>query len=253
MVHGLMHPSPVGDEPVVDPAQRRQHAAVDPGLLGDLADRGLLGRLTLLDMTFGQRPQHSAAPVDAADQRGDLLFTGPIDTVDDQPAGRRFVDSAQPLTAATRRTGTARFVHTGGCGAVDCPAVGVTLAGPGAAAAPAPPPAPTWLRFFAVGHPSDSSWRAKTHLAVLAAVRQPYGDCAPGVTQRPWAAVSSAGLCWIVRLLNGRGRPHRRRTRLIERAGSHPGRRSADRRSGCVEPARRPAARARRPVRRRGP
>ena len=54
MVHGLVHPPAFGDEPVVDAAERGQHAALDPGLLGDLADRGLFGRLAELDVALGQ-------------------------------------------------------------------------------------------------------------------------------------------------------------------------------------------------------
>src|SRR5271155_50688 len=168
MVHGLMHPPPVGDEPVVDAAQRRQHAALDSGLLGDFADRGLLGRLTELDVACGQRPQHPAAPVDAADERGNLLLTRPIDIVDDQSTGRCFVHSAQPLRAAACGTGPGRLVRAGRRFAVDRPIVGVALAGSGTAATTTPPPASTWLRFFAFRHLSDGSWRAKTLLAALA-------------------------------------------------------------------------------------
>src|SRR3712207_8539769 len=40
----------------------------DPGLLRDLADRGVLGRLAGLDVALGQRPQQAAAPVGAADE-----------------------------------------------------------------------------------------------------------------------------------------------------------------------------------------
>jgi hypothetical protein len=54
MVHRLVHPAPVGDEPVVDAAQRGQHTASDPGLLGYFADRGLLGRFAEFDVAFGQ-------------------------------------------------------------------------------------------------------------------------------------------------------------------------------------------------------
>ena len=85
MVHGLVHATPLGDEPVVDAAQRRQHAALDARFLGDLTDRSLLGGLTEFDVALGQRPQHPAAPVDAPDQRSDLTFLGPVDPVDYQP------------------------------------------------------------------------------------------------------------------------------------------------------------------------
>ena len=45
VVHGLVHPPAVGDEPEVDRAERRDDPPGDPGLLGDLADGGLLGGL----------------------------------------------------------------------------------------------------------------------------------------------------------------------------------------------------------------
>ena len=48
------HPLAVGDEPEVDDAQRGEDLADDPGLLGDLADGGVLGRLARLDVALGQ-------------------------------------------------------------------------------------------------------------------------------------------------------------------------------------------------------
>src|ERR1700722_20053797 len=162
MVHGFVHAPPVGDEPVVDAAQRSQDAAVNAGLFGDLADRGLLGRLAELDMAFRQRPQHPAAPVNATDERGDLLFTRPIDTVDDQSTGRRFMNGAQSLRSAARRAAPAGPLHTGCCAAVDRTVAGLASTRRRRAPTTAPPPPPTRLRFFAVGHPSDSSWRAQT-------------------------------------------------------------------------------------------
>src|SRR5277367_3991111 len=161
MVHGFVHPPPVGDEPVVDAAQRSQHAAVNSGLFRDLTDRGLLGRLTELDMAFRQRPQHQAAPVDATDECGDLLFTRPIDTVDDQPTGRCFVHGAQSLRSAPRGATSAGFVYTGRA-AVGRLVAGLAFTRPRRAPTTAPSPAPTWLRIFAVGHLSDGSWRAQT-------------------------------------------------------------------------------------------
>ena len=147
-------------------------------------------------MAFGQRPQHPAAPVDAADERGELLFARPVDIVDDQSAGRRFVHSAQSLRAAASGTGPAGLFATGRCAAVDRPVVGLALAGPGAAPTTAPPPAPTWLRFFAFRHPSDSSWRAKTLPGALAGRVLPGGrlGCPRPATMRAGTAGGEAGL-----------------------------------------------------------
>ncbi len=100
MVHGLVHPPAIGDEPVVDASQRGQHAAANPGLLGDLTNGGLLGGLTLFYVALGQRPQHPSASIDATDQGGDLRVPRPIDAVDDQPSSGCFVDGAQPVRRA---------------------------------------------------------------------------------------------------------------------------------------------------------
>ena len=102
VVHGLVHPPALGDEPVVDAAERGQHAALDSGLLGDLADRGLLGGLTEFDVALGQRPQHPAASVDPADQGRDLAVLRAVDPVDDQAARRCLVHGAQPVGSAPR-------------------------------------------------------------------------------------------------------------------------------------------------------
>ena len=97
VVHRLVHATALGDEPVVDAAERGQHTALDAGLLGDLPDRGLLGGFTELDVALGQRPQHPAAPVDAPDQRRHLTVLGPVEAVDHQPARRGFVHGAQAI------------------------------------------------------------------------------------------------------------------------------------------------------------
>src|SRR5271167_2261243 len=161
-MHGFMYPATVGDEPVVDAAQRRQHAALYTGLFGDFPDRGLFRGLAELDVAFGKRPQHPAASVDAADQCRDLLFTGAINVVDDQSTGRRLVHGPQPLGSAACRAALRGLRGTGWCAAGDGLVAGLGLARPCRAPTAAPPPAPTRLRFFAVGHPSDSSWRAQT-------------------------------------------------------------------------------------------
>ena len=65
VVHGLVDPAVLGDEPVVDGAERGEHPAADAGLLLDLADRGVLGGLAGLDVALGQRPEQPAPPVAA--------------------------------------------------------------------------------------------------------------------------------------------------------------------------------------------
>ena len=103
VVHGLVHAASLGDEPVVDAAQRGQHAALDAGLFCDLADRGLLGGLAELDVALGQRPQHPASAVHASDQRCHLTVLRAVDAVDHQTARRRLVHGAQPVRCAPRR------------------------------------------------------------------------------------------------------------------------------------------------------
>lgn len=102
-MHRLVHPPPVGDEPVVDTAQRGEHAAADPGFLGDLSDGGLFGGLAHFDVALGQRPQHPPAAIDAPDQGGHLLVAWPVEAVNDQPAGGGLVHGAQTLGLAPRR------------------------------------------------------------------------------------------------------------------------------------------------------
>ena len=177
MVHGLVHPAAVGDEPVVDASERGQHAAPNTRLLGDFTDCGLFGRLALLDVALGQRPQHPSTPIDAPDQRRDLLLAWPVDAVDDQPAGGCFVHGAQPLRHAARRSGPAGF---GRCRVVGHLAFVMVLGRAGSATTPAPPPTPTRFCLFAVRHPSDSSWhgsvsRTYSPLARCATARRACG------------------------------------------------------------------------------
>src|ERR1700677_1754186 len=147
VVHGLMHPTAIGDEPVVDAPQCGQHAAANPGLLGDLTNSSLFGRLTLLNVALGQRPQHSSAPIDAADQSRDLRVARPVDTVDNQAAGRCFMHGAQALRSAAWRAGSARLLRCRVWGGL---AVRVVLGRTGRATTAAPAPAPTWFGSFAV-------------------------------------------------------------------------------------------------------
>src|SRR5271168_2235930 len=198
-MHGFMYPATVGDEPVVDAAQRRQHAALYPGLFGDFPDRGLFRGLAELDVAFGKRPQHPAASVDAADQCRDLLFTGAINVVDDQSTGRRLVHGPQPLGSAACRAALRGLRWSGRCGAGHGLVAGLGLARPCRAPTAAPPAAPTRLRFFAVGHPSDSSWRAQTLWPHSPVVSCTIGSRFPDYAQ-------------IVGLLSGHGAPHRRPT-----------------------------------------
>jgi hypothetical protein len=92
-------PSGIGDEPEVDDAERRDDLADDPGLLGDLADGGVLRGLALLDVALGQRPEEAAAAVGAPDEGS----AGPGDTVvgHHQTPGGGLVDPAQPAAGAS--------------------------------------------------------------------------------------------------------------------------------------------------------
>src|SRR5947209_3084047 len=177
MVHRLVDSATVGDEPVVDAAERGEHAAANACLLGDLPDGGLLGRLTHLDVALGERPQHPSAPVNASDQRRDLLVARPVEAVDHQPPGGRLVHRAQPLRYAARRAGGT----LGGRGRVGgrLAVVGVLGRG-GSTTTPAPSSASTWFILFAVRHPSDSSWNGSVFpryspLVGYAGARRAYG------------------------------------------------------------------------------
>ena len=79
--------------------ERGDDLADDPGLLGDLADGGVLGGLALLDVPLGQRPEEAAAAVGAADEGS----AGPGDTVvgHHQAPGGGLVDPAQPAAGAS--------------------------------------------------------------------------------------------------------------------------------------------------------
>ena len=79
--------------------ERGDDLADDPGLLGDLADGGVLGGLALLDVPLRQGPEEPAAAVGAADQGS----TGPGHTVvgHHQAPGGGLVDPAQPAAGAS--------------------------------------------------------------------------------------------------------------------------------------------------------
>ena len=77
--------------------RQASYAALDPGFLSHLADRGLLGGFAEFDVSFRQRPQHPAAPVDPADQRRHVAAQRIVQAVDHQSAGRRLVYGAQPV------------------------------------------------------------------------------------------------------------------------------------------------------------
>ena len=67
VVHELVHPPAVGREPVVDGAERRQHAALDAGLLRDLAHGRLSQGLAVLGVALGQAPLQPTGPVAPGD------------------------------------------------------------------------------------------------------------------------------------------------------------------------------------------
>src|SRR5919205_721014 len=98
VVHGLVHPAAVGDEPEVDDAERGDDLADDAGLLGDLPDGGVLRGLALLDVALGQRPQQPAAAVGAADEGGARPRDGVVR--DHQAPGGGLVDPPQPAARA---------------------------------------------------------------------------------------------------------------------------------------------------------
>ncbi|CAO5193287.1 hypothetical protein FAIPA1_90107 [Frankia sp. AiPs1] len=93
MVHRLVDARPSGDEPEVDRAQWAQHPAGQPRLLAYLADRGLLDRLTGLDVPLRQRPEHPTGPVAPADQRR-VGIRGTL--VEDEAARGGLLYPAQP-------------------------------------------------------------------------------------------------------------------------------------------------------------
>ncbi len=89
VMHSLVDAPAFRDEPVVDAAEFGEDGAAHPRLLVHLPHRRLLGRLTLLDVPLGKRPEQPAAAVRTADQRGAQLIGGPAETVHDQTPGRR--------------------------------------------------------------------------------------------------------------------------------------------------------------------
>ena len=88
-----------------------QHPAADAGLLLDLADRGVLGGLAVLEVTLRQRPEQPAAPVDPADQ-GHSRPAGAA--VDHQAARRGLLDLAQPALRGRRLPRRGRRDEGGG-------------------------------------------------------------------------------------------------------------------------------------------
>src|SRR4051794_15296322 len=98
VVHGLVHPAALGDEPEVDDPERGHDLADDAGLLRHLADGGVLGGLALLDVPLGQRPEEATAAVGAADE-GRAGFVHPV-IGHHQAPGRGLVDPAQPAAGA---------------------------------------------------------------------------------------------------------------------------------------------------------
>ena len=85
VVHVLVDAALAGREPVVDGAELDEHPALDAGLLGHLARRGLGQRLLALDVPLGQAPLDPAGPVAAGDH-GDPGLA--LVHVDDAPRPR---------------------------------------------------------------------------------------------------------------------------------------------------------------------
>ena len=157
VVHGLVHAALLGDEPEVDRAERREHAAADAGLLLDLADRGLLGGLAVLDVALGQRPDQAPAAVVPGDER---RARDSAAAVDDQAAGAGLLDAGQPRRGrsgdrppARGRRGAGGSGHTARITAprarLGCPVVPTESSRPtpaGAAVQPAPVAPPCCAR-----------------------------------------------------------------------------------------------------------
>ena len=67
-MHGLVHPHALGDEPVVDRAQRLHHPTVDAGLLAHLAAGRRLDRLARLHVPLREHPLQRALAGTTSDQ-----------------------------------------------------------------------------------------------------------------------------------------------------------------------------------------
>ena len=92
-------------EPVVDSSQVLEDPTRDSRLLGDLANRCLLGGLTALQVALGKAPLQASAPVAPGDD-GDCR-PAPLD-LHDEPAGTGLVHYRQvSRTAVSRRYGGA--------------------------------------------------------------------------------------------------------------------------------------------------
>jgi len=110
MVHGLVDPAVVDDEPEVDDAERSEHVAPDAGLLLDFTDRGVLGGLAVFDVPLGQRPQQPPLAVAPGDERHPGHRPR---AVDHHPSRRGLLDlpevgpTAAPPTPTRRTAGRA--------------------------------------------------------------------------------------------------------------------------------------------------
>ncbi len=93
-------------EPVVDGAQRGQHASDDPGLLGDFPHRRLFQALVILTVSLGQAPLHPPGPVATCDHRDP---GNPLVNVNDQASGRDLLDGRSPAGQPGRHRG--REIH----------------------------------------------------------------------------------------------------------------------------------------------
>ena len=124
---------------------------MDAGLLEDLADRGVLGRLARLDVALGQGPDQPAPPVTAGDQ-GRLRLAAPA--VEHESARGRLLDAGHRGTLRRRLRGAG---HMGRINRVNAPPVAPRLR-----SADVPPDSPTSV--------SDAQRRAVAELAPLAGV-----------------------------------------------------------------------------------
>jgi len=109
VVNGLVHASVLGHEPEIDGAEAGDDPTGDPGLLADLPHGSLLGGLPRLDMTLGQGPHQSAAPIPAGDQ-GRL---GPPTTpIEHESARGGLLRGLGPSSPSPRRGRRGRIGHT---------------------------------------------------------------------------------------------------------------------------------------------
>jgi poly(A) polymerase len=125
VVDGLVDAAILRDEPEVDDAQGSDDPTDDAGLLFDLTQRGILCRLTSLEMALGQRPHESPTPVMPGDKRSARLART---SIDDQTTGRGLLyprHRGGPRPTRTKRGGGGRAIR----GSTSPPGPGVVRGG----------------------------------------------------------------------------------------------------------------------------